>query len=404
MELREDARDVLLDRSYCQYQLGGDAAVRPALGHQRQDLALPWGGLFECPFDPTASEELPDDLRIERGAAVGHAADCVDEGVDLHDPVFQQVADPAAPVGEQLGRVRMLDVLRDDEHCGLRRELAHRLRGSQALVAEARRQADVDDGDVGTLAEDCVDERVAVLHRIHDVEVVVAEEARQPVAEQCEVLGDHDAHGITARTIVPPPARLSTASMPSSAPTRRSRPRNPFPEASAPPRPSSATSTTRFPSTRATVMSTFAAFACLPAFARDSATTKYAAVSTASGGRSSSATSTRTSSGVLSASATIAAASPRSVSTGGWIPRARPRSSSRASRALRRASPRSSRAASGSSASFCSARPMLIPSATSCACAPSCKSRSMRRRSAPCWSTAPARVDSSCSIRFACPA
>src|SRR3954451_13889399 len=403
MELREDARDVLLDRSYCQHQLGGDAAVRPALGHQRQDLALAWGQLFECPFDPTASEELPDDLRIERGAAVGDAADCVDEGVDLHDPVFQQVADPAAPVGEQLGRVRMLDVLRDDEHCGLRRELAHRLRGSQALVAEARRQADVDNGDVGALAQDCANERVPVLHGIDDVEVVVAEEARQPVAEEREIFCDHDTHGITARTTVPPPTLLFTSSVPSSAPTRRSRPRSPFPDVSAPPLPSSATWTTRLPFARLTVMSTFAAFACLPAFASDSATTKYAAVSTASGGRWSRATSTRTTSGVRSASAAIAAASPRSVSTGGWIPRASPRRSSSASRALRRASPSSSRAASGSSESFCSARPMLIPSATSCACAPSCKSRSMRRRSAPCWSTAPARVVSSCSMRFACP-
>src|SRR3954454_13383413 len=103
MELREDARDVLLDRSYRQHELDGDAAIRAALGHQSQDFALARRQLLERSFDPTASEELPDDLRIERCAAPGDAADGVDERVDLHDPVLQQVADAAAPVGEQLG-------------------------------------------------------------------------------------------------------------------------------------------------------------------------------------------------------------------------------------------------------------------------------------------------------------
>ena len=54
-----------------------------------------------------------------------------------------------------------------------------------------------------------------------------------------------------------------------------------------------------------------------------------------------------------------------------------------------RASATSCCAPSGSVANFCSAMPRLIPSATSRACAPSWRSRSIRRSSASCSSTAP---------------
>ena len=60
-------------------------------------------------------------------------------------------------------------------------------------------------------------------------------------------------------------------------------------------------------------------------------------------------------------------------------------------------------AASGSDSNFCSARPRLMPSATRRACAPSCRSRSIRRSSASCWSTAPARVVSSTAMRSLSP-
>ena len=62
---------------------------------------------------------------------------------------------------------------------------------------------------------------------------------------------------------------------------------------------------------------------------------------------------------------------------------------------------RSCWAALGSVANFCSAMPRLRPSATSRACAPSCRSRSIRRSSASCSSTAPRRVVSSVSTRRA---
>ena len=73
-------------------------------------------------------------------------------------------------------------------------------RRPQPFVLERRRQPDVDDGEVGPLEHHRVDQRVAVLDRGDDVDAVVAQEPGQPVAEQREILGDHDPHGITALT------------------------------------------------------------------------------------------------------------------------------------------------------------------------------------------------------------
>ena len=114
-----------------------------------------------------AAEQLRDDLRVERGAARADAAHGLDEVVDVHHAVLQQVADAArrARAGEQLGRVGALDVLRDDEDRGLGRGAPQLERGAQALVAEGRRQADVDDRDVRLLQPHRVHERVAVVDR-----------------------------------------------------------------------------------------------------------------------------------------------------------------------------------------------------------------------------------------------
>src|SRR5262249_40090547 len=171
------------------------------------------------------------------------APHCVDELVDVHDPVFEQVAGAAASIGEQLGRVAVFDVLRDDEHCRLGETFAELECSAEALVTKGGWQADVDDRNVRLVVADGVDERVAVCDCGGDVEAVVAEQACEPVAQQGKVLGDHDAHGSSALIVVGPPCGLAIASVPSSASTRRLSPVRPLPDASAPPRPSSATST-----------------------------------------------------------------------------------------------------------------------------------------------------------------
>ena len=61
------------------------------------------------------------------------------------------------------------------------------------------------------MAHDGASERLAVVDRGDDLEAAVAQQAVEPVAQQREVLGDHDAHGSSARTSVGPPGGLSIA-------------------------------------------------------------------------------------------------------------------------------------------------------------------------------------------------
>ena len=141
---------MLLHRANGEHELRGDGGVRTPLGHEPEHLELARREDVEraaC----AAREELGDHLRVERGAAGGDAAHGADEVVDVHDPVLEQVAEPTAAVGEELGRVRVLDVLRDDEDRSLGCSAAQLESGAQALVAEAGRQADVDDRDVRPL-------------------------------------------------------------------------------------------------------------------------------------------------------------------------------------------------------------------------------------------------------------
>src|SRR5215207_3537333 len=86
-----------------------------------------------------------------------------------------------------------------------------------------------------------------------DFDARLAQERGEAVANDQVVVGDHDAHGSSALTVVPPPGGLETCSSPSSASSRSSRPRRPEPrEASAPPMPLSATSIVMLVPLRAT--------------------------------------------------------------------------------------------------------------------------------------------------------
>ena len=88
-------------------------------------------------------------------------------------------------------------------------------------------------------------ERVAVADGGHDLLAGVDEQAGEAGAQQDGVFGDHDAHGSSTITVVGPPVGLTTCIRPPRAATRSARPCRPLPRAaSAPPTPSSATSTT----------------------------------------------------------------------------------------------------------------------------------------------------------------
>ena len=100
------------------------------------------------------AHELGHHLAIERRPAPRHALHGIDEAAHVADALLEQVADAALAGLQQLGGVDRLDVLREHEDAEPR--LAHaRLQGrAQALVGEARRQAHVDDRQVGLVAGD----------------------------------------------------------------------------------------------------------------------------------------------------------------------------------------------------------------------------------------------------------
>src|SRR4051794_5729103 len=398
-ELAEDVRDVFLDGALGHDEARGDRVVRPPLGHQPEHFALARGELVEHAVLAAAAEELGDRLGVHRRAALRHAPDGVDELAHVGDAVLEQVADAAAAIREQLGRERPLDVLRQDEPRQAGHPRARLQRGADALVGERRRQADVDDAHVGLVAHHGADEPGPVLDRGDDLEAALRQQAGEPVAQQREALGDHDPHGSSACRRVGPPGGLASRIAPSSASMRLRRPVRPLPDGSAPPTPSSATWTTRRSPSRETSTVSRVAPLCFTAFVSASATTKYAAASTAGGTRCPGLTDTAVGSFVRAASERIASASPRSASRAGRIPRARSRSSASACLASSRAFSTSSRAPSGARSKRSSAMPRSRASATSRACAPSWRSRSMRSSSAAAASTAPARVSVSTPTR-----
>src|SRR5262249_50627808 len=110
-ELPEDRVDVRLHGLRAEEELLADPLVRAALRHQLEDRALASGEFVDRIVRLSATDELRDDLGVERGAAAGNATDRVEEVVDVHDAVFQQVAEAAALVGEEAPRALHLDCL-----------------------------------------------------------------------------------------------------------------------------------------------------------------------------------------------------------------------------------------------------------------------------------------------------
>ena len=140
-ELREQRVDEVVDGLLGDDEPGGDGRVGVPLGHEAQHLALAGGEAVERvrPVD-----QLCDDLRVHHGAAGGDPADRVDELADLADPVLEQVADRAGPVGEQVPGVEPLHVLRQHQHRQAGHGAAGRDGGAEALVGEGGRQPDVE--------------------------------------------------------------------------------------------------------------------------------------------------------------------------------------------------------------------------------------------------------------------
>ncbi len=165
-------------------------------------------------------------------------------------------------------------------------------------------------------------------------------------------------------------------------PPRSASPVSPVPRPlSAPPRPLSLTSTASTPRCRRAVTRALVAPLCRATLVSASATTKYVVFSMWPGGRAASGASTVTGTAAESASSSRAAGRPRSVRTCGWMPWMSCRSSSMSWRACSCAAVTAGAAGEPGGRSS-RARPSCMVRVTSFCWAPSCRSRSIRRRSA----------------------
>src|SRR3954454_9642799 len=147
-------------------------------------------------------------------------------------------------------------------------------RSRKTFVVVRRRQADVHDRDVRRIALHHEQQIVGRLALCDDLEFSVCQKPRKSFSQKDTVLGDRYPHGSSARTRVPPPAGLQTRSTPPRASTLSASPRKPEPPSlSAPPAPSSTTSTTNSVPIRLRVTLAEEAPACLLILARLSETT-----------------------------------------------------------------------------------------------------------------------------------
>ena len=80
-------------------------------------------------------------------------------------------------------------------------------RRAQPLVGVRRRHADVDDRDVGLVGADLAQQVLGVAGLGDDLEARLLEQARDALAQQHAVVGEDDAHGTSALTVVPSPGR-----------------------------------------------------------------------------------------------------------------------------------------------------------------------------------------------------
>src|SRR3954453_3562301 len=275
VQLREDARDVLLHGPLGDDERLGDAVVGTALRHMTEDLSLARAECRKRVLPPTAPDEACDDFGIECRAAFPDPTHAVNEALDVRDAVLEQVADALRVVGQQLERVGLLDVLREHEHAGLRLLGTDGRGRPQTLVGLRRRHPDVDQRDVGLVGADLAQQVLRVSGLADDVHAGLLQQAYDALTQQDAVLGYDDSHGILARTVVPSPGGLTTSRRPSRPASLSARPLSPLPASNAaPPHPSPWPSASASRFRLATRPGACDAPGCVAIVAREAATTK----------------------------------------------------------------------------------------------------------------------------------
>ena len=199
-QLGEDLLDVGLDRALGDEQPRRDRAVGEALGDELEHLPLARGQLVERILAAPAADEPRDDRGVHDGLAVDEPSQRVDEDRDVEHALLEQVADALGMLLEQAQRVARLDVVREQQHAGLR--------GARARICVAATSPSsvcVGGMRMSTIA---TSGRWSRTWRSSagpsstwrdDLDVGAFEQPHDALAREHRVLGDDYAHGSSAR-------------------------------------------------------------------------------------------------------------------------------------------------------------------------------------------------------------
>lgn len=192
-EFAEDVGDVLFNGSFTNEELFGNGGVGVPLGHGGQDFEFASRQVGQQVIAPATGDELGNDFRVERRPAGCHPGDGCQELRDVGHPVLQQITNRADAGFEQFAGVFSLDVLREDEDWRIRNQTAGFYGGPNALIAEGWRHADVDDGNIRVVVEDCLDEVGAVLHLCDNDMPGIVQKPGNTFTQKNSIFGDYNA-------------------------------------------------------------------------------------------------------------------------------------------------------------------------------------------------------------------
>ena len=143
---------------------------------------------------PFAPYQPRDHVGIEYRPALGYPPHRVGERPHVADLFFQQVADTLSAVRHEVERIRVLEILGQDEHAHSRRAGPDGQRGPEAVVAVVRGHLDVGDDDVRVVDAVHPDQVARVGGRAEHLEAAVLEDAYDPFPDKWLVFADDDAN------------------------------------------------------------------------------------------------------------------------------------------------------------------------------------------------------------------
>ena len=189
---------MLMDCAFADPQLAGNTGVRPALGHELEDLALARREVAKRILDSPSGDELLHQPRVDDRTAVGDPLDRLKKVVHLGDPALQQIADPA-PFGEQAHRAVDLDMRGEHEDADRRKLCADRLRGIETLGRMGRGHANVQHDQLWKVLANQRHQLGHIARQAHDLKSRRFEEAGYALAQEDIVVGDDHSSPALAR-------------------------------------------------------------------------------------------------------------------------------------------------------------------------------------------------------------